>query len=182
MDQFAPLTDLDSVVCILSKISLFGGTTDEQLLSLLPRLKCGRIPRGEVVFQKGDDPFYIYIVKSGKLDLFLTDDDVVIEVHELGVGECFGEASIMSMHKHTATAVAKEDSEILVLSRRALIELRHADIELFALLMMNIARELARRLQLTDTMLLHYLHENRAASTQACMPNKASSLPAAQSA
>jgi CRP-like cAMP-binding protein len=62
----------------------------------------------------------------------------------------------MSMHKHTASAMAKEDSEVLVLSRRALIDLRHADIELFAMLMMNIARELARRLQLTDAMLLHY--------------------------
>lgn len=157
MNQFVPLPEYDSVLSILSKISLFGGATDVQLKSILPRLQYGKVGEGDAVFKKGDDPFYIYIVKSGKLELLLPEDDVVVEVHELGVGECFGEASIMSMHKHTATAVAKEESEVLALSRRALIELRHEDIELFALLMMNIARELARRLQLTDTMLLHYL-------------------------
>jgi len=157
MNQFVPLTDYASVMSIMARISLFGGTTDVQLTNVLRRLQSGKVGAGDYVFKKGEDPFYIYIVKSGKLDLLLTDDDSVIEVHELGVGECFGEASIMSMQKHTATAMAKEESEVLVLSRRALIELRHEDIQLFALLMMNIARELARRLQLIDTMLLHYL-------------------------
>jgi CRP-like cAMP-binding protein len=159
MNQFVPLTDIESVLSILSKISIFGGANDLQLQSILHRLETGRVTQGEYVFKKGDDPFYIYIVKSGKLELLLSDGDLVIEVHELAVGECFGEVSIMSMQKHTATVVAREDSEVMVLSRRALIGLRHEDIELFALLMMNIARELARRLQLTDSMLLHYLHE-----------------------
>ena len=60
----------------------------------------------------------------------------------------------MSMHRHTATAITASDSEIIVLSKTALIELRHEDVELFALLMMNLARELARRLYITDQMLL----------------------------
>jgi hypothetical protein len=32
---------------------------------------------------------------------------------------------------------------------------------LFSLLMMNIARELARRLELTDEILLHYVHKHK---------------------
>ena len=154
------LKDFDAVLSILSKISIFGGTNEVQLKSILRRLQIGKVKAGEYVFKKEDDPLYIYIVKSGKLDLLLTEDGVVLEMHELGVGECFGEASIMCMHKHTASAVAKEDSEVMVLSRRALIELRHEDIELFALMMMNIARELARRLHQIDVMLLHYLRHD----------------------
>ena len=167
MTQFEPLTNYDSVLSILSRISLFGGTSETQIETILKRLQSCTIRQGEYVFRKGEDPFYIYILKSGKLDLQLSEDDVMLEVHELGVGECFGEVSIMSMHKHTATVVAKEQSEIMVLSRRALIELRHEDIDLFALLMMNIARELARRLQSTDAMLLHYLRtQNGGAKTR----------------
>ena len=60
----------------------------------------------------------------------------------------------MSMHQHTTTAIAAVDSEVMVLSRNALIGLEHEDIHLFALLMMNLARELARRLYLTDQMLI----------------------------
>jgi CRP-like cAMP-binding protein len=63
----------------------------------------------------------------------------------------------MAMRKHTSTAIALEDSEIMVLSRQALWELRRDDIELFALLMMNISRELARRLKLTDDILIQYM-------------------------
>ena len=69
----------------------------------------------------------------------------------------------MSMHCHTATAVSAEDTEIIVLSRHALIELQKQDIEMFALLMMNIARELARRLKETDDILLHYCHTHETA-------------------
>ncbi|MEI8342953.1 MAG: hypothetical protein WCH43_15630, partial [Verrucomicrobiota bacterium] len=61
---------------------------------------------------------------------------------------------------HTATAVASEDSEIITLSRHALNLLRHEDPALFSLLLINIARELARRLKTTDDILLHYLHDH----------------------
>jgi len=76
-------------------------------------------------------------------------------------GECFGVASLMAMRRHASTAIALEDSEVMVLSREALWQLRREDIELFALLMMNIARELARRLKLTDDILLQYMHTHK---------------------
>jgi CRP/FNR family transcriptional regulator, cyclic AMP receptor protein len=150
----SPLTDFDAITSIISELRIFGGVTDSQLATILRRLELWNLQAGEVVFNKGDEPMHIYIVKSGKVDLQLADDGVLIHKHELHVGECFGEASLISMHRHTATAVAATDAELIVLTKRALIELRHEDIELFALLMMNLARELARRLYLTDQLLL----------------------------
>ena len=41
-----------------------------------------------------------------------------------------------------------------------LIAIKKKDSNLFSLLMMNIARELARRLELTDEILLHYIHSH----------------------
>jgi len=158
MNSFVPLESPGSVVSILSQISLFGGVTDSQQDTIFQRLECGIFKKGQNVFKKGDEPSHIYIVKSGNVELLIPDDDVVIEKKKLGVGECFGYVALMSMYKHTITAVAIEDSEIIVLSRRALHQLRYQDIELFALLMMNIARELARRLRFTDNMLLDCLH------------------------
>ena len=154
MLRSSPLTDFESVSPIISKLRIFGGATDAQLAAIFRRLELWNLRAGDVVFHKGDEPMHIYIVKSGKIDLQLAEDDVIIHKHELQVGECFGEASLVSMHKHTATAIAAADGEILVLSRNALIELKHEDIALFALLMMNLARELARRLRITDQMLL----------------------------
>jgi CRP/FNR family transcriptional regulator, cyclic AMP receptor protein len=150
----APLTNFDSGSAIMSQLRIFGGVTDAQMAILFRRLELWQMQEGEVVFHKGDEPHHIYIVQSGKIDLQITEDTVLIHKHKLRVGECFGEASLMSMHKHTSTAVAAEASEIIVLSRKALINLKHEDVELFALLMMNLARELARRLYITDQMLL----------------------------
>jgi CRP/FNR family cyclic AMP-dependent transcriptional regulator len=162
----APLTDFEPVRSILSQLRILGGVTDAQLDTILGRLEVWTLPAGSVVFQKGDDPMHIYIVKSGKIDIQLTENEVVIHKHELQVGECMGEASLLSMHKHTATAVAATDSELLVLSKRALIDLRHENLELFALLMMNLARELARRLYITDQLLLAATARNAAAPGQ----------------
>ena len=78
-------------------------------------------------------------------------------VKELDPGECFGEASLMSMQRHSASVIALEDSEVIGISRHSLISLQHEDLALFALLMMNIARELARRLKFTDDVIQHYL-------------------------
>ena len=154
MNRAVPLTDFDPINAIISKLCIFGGMTDSQREMMFRSLELWSLKQGDVVFCKGDEPSCIYIVKSGKIDLQITEDDVLIHKHELKVGECFGEASFMSMHRHTATAIATEESELIVLSRHALIQLKHDDIGLFALLMMNLARELARRLYLTDQMLL----------------------------
>ena len=154
MHRLAPLVDFDSVADIISHLRIFGGVTESQRDTIFQRLKIWNLCAGEVVFQKGDEPRHIYIVKSGEIALHLEENGTLIHKHQLRVGECFGESSLMSMNKHTATAVATVDSELIILSRRALIDLKHDDLALFALLMMNLARELARRLYITDQMLL----------------------------
>ena len=158
MKCFVPLENPEEVVSILSRISIFGGVSDVQQNEIFSRLQAGRFKQGEFIFQKGDEPSHIYIVKSGSVELFLPDADKIIEKKRLGVGECFGQVAVMSINKHTISTVALEDSEIIVFSRRLLHQLRHEDLELFALLMMNIARELARRLQFTDELLLKSFH------------------------
>ena len=157
MKTFVPLVNIETVIPILSKIAIFGGFEDRQLHEIFKYLEEAIFRQGDYVFQKGDDPSHIYIVKNGKIDLLITNQQVVLRKKTLAVGDCFGEASLMAMHKHTATAIAIEDSEVMVLSRRALLQLQREDSKMFSLLMMNIARELARRLELTDEILLHYV-------------------------
>jgi len=154
MTPFVPLENVESVTPIISAISLVGGFSDEQRDALFARLDYAKFQKGECIFRKGEEPTHIYIVKSGKAEIRISDGEAVVDKEELGVGECFGEVSLMSMHKHTATILVTEDCEIVALSRHALIQLKKQDITLFALLMMNIARELARRVILTDNLCL----------------------------
>ncbi|MEI6072103.1 MAG: cyclic nucleotide-binding domain-containing protein [Verrucomicrobiae bacterium] len=162
MNAFAPLADPESLRGILSKISILGGVSDSQRKKIVGRLEIASFSKGAAVFEKGSEPTHIYIVKSGRLELLVTGDDhAVVKRKVLDVGESFGEASLLSMQRHSADVVALERSEVLAFSKHSLIALQHEDIPLFALLMMNIARDLARRLKFTDDVLLHYIHSSR---------------------
>jgi CRP/FNR family cyclic AMP-dependent transcriptional regulator len=157
MKTFVPLANPESVMPILSDIALFGGMSEQQMSAVFRWLEQGQFAREEYIFQRGEDPSHIYIVSRGKIDLLIMDQGVVLQKKTLVAGDCFGEASLMAMQRHAATAVAREDSEVIVLSKHALLRLQKEDSALFSLLMMNIARELARRLRLTDEILLRHM-------------------------
>ena len=71
--SFVPLDNIDSVLSILSKIAIWGGLLDEERSKVFKRLEIGFFKKGEYIFQRGDQPSHIYIVKSGKIDLFISD-------------------------------------------------------------------------------------------------------------
>ena len=158
MNTFVPFENHDSIVSVLSQISMFGGITEAQQNEIISRLAIGTFKRGETIFQAGDDPTHIYIVGSGLVALFISDGELKVEKKRLGKGECFGHVALISVNKHNLSAVAVVDSEIIVFSKELLHRLHYEDSELFSLLVLNIARELARRLQFTDELLLKAMH------------------------
>ncbi len=159
MKEFAPLEDTESVMSILSKISFLGGVSDAERSEVFRRLEMGHFKKGEYICKRGEEPSHIYIINKGKVDLLITDNEVSVKKREFNVGDCFGEAAMLSMINNTACFVAAEDSELIMLSRRALNKLRGEDPKLFTILMINLARELARKLQYSDGILLRHEHE-----------------------
>lgn len=160
MKKYHSLKDIESVNAILSRISVWGGLTADQQEKIYKRLEIGIFKKGEYIFRKGEQPTHVYLVKSGAVEIVTSDREVSIRKERITAGGSFGVAALMAMQTSTVTAIAVEDCEIIVLSRKALLELRHEDTELFALLMMNVARELARKLLMTDDMLLQHVHEH----------------------
>lgn len=160
MKDFTPLTDVDAVMSILSRISFLGGVSDVQREEIFRLLEVGTFKKGEYISRRGEQPSHIYIIKKGRIALMITDNDVAIEKREFNVGDCFGEAALLSMNNNTASFVAAEDCDLIVLSRRSLNQLRHEDLNLFCVLIMNIARELARKLQFTDEIMLRHEHHD----------------------
>jgi CRP/FNR family transcriptional regulator, cyclic AMP receptor protein len=159
MNEYHPIDDIASVLSILSEISVWGGLTDGQQGEIFQRLEAGTFRRGEYIFHEGDQPSHIYILKKGKIEIVTSDGEVSVCKESVQVGGCFGIVALLAVQTYTASALATEDSEVMVLSREALLSLYKEDTPLFALLMMNIAREIARKLTTTDEVLLHYVHE-----------------------
>jgi len=89
--------------------------------------------------------------------LVINEKSNPLELIVVGQGQCFGETSVIGIQPHAATAISIKDTELIVLSRNALLSLLKTDLDLFSILILNIAREACRRLHKTDEILLHYV-------------------------
>lgn len=155
---YYPLFDIENVLPILSKIAIFGGLSDKQLYTIFRLLQKVSYKAGEFIFKQGDSPNHIYIIRSGEVKIVADAEEAPLEIITFGVGDCFGETAVIGIQKHSAGALAVEDTELIILSRPALLSIFDSDKELFGLLILNIAREACRRLHKTDEILLHYVH------------------------
>jgi CRP-like cAMP-binding protein len=155
--QLFPLLNIEDVLPIMGEIAIFAGLSDKQLYALFRLLKKAHYRAGEKVFEEGHEPSHIYIVQSGRVKLVVSAEKTPLELIVFGEGRCFGETSVIGIQPHAATAVCIDDTELIVLSRDALLSLYKSDVPLFSTLIFNIAREACRRLHKTDEILLHYV-------------------------
>ncbi len=160
-----PLTDIDRVLPILDQIRLFGGFSEGQLYSIFKLLKKVTYAKGDIVFQQGDLPSYIYIVLKGSIRLVFDLKIIPLSAAQLGPGACFGETALIGIQPHSATSLAEEETELLVLAKEDLMWLSEHEMELFGLLILNIAREACRRLHQTESHIQHYLQLQEGAKT-----------------
>lgn len=154
MRSFPPLEDSAPVQSILERISFLGGLTGEQLEALFALLECATFKEGEMIARRGEEPTHIFIIASGKVNLIIEDGDHTVTKRSFETGDCFGEAAVLSLINNTASFVAAEDSSLIAFSRKSLNRLHRDDPDLFCRLILNLARDLARKLQFTDEILL----------------------------
>ncbi len=157
---YEPLLDIENVLPILNRITIFAGLSEPQLYKLFRLLSRVSYKANETVFEQGDEPGHIYIVKKGKVKLAVWEEQTPLELIVFEEGHCFGEASVVGIQRHQGTVIAVTDTELIVLSREALMSIYDSDKELFSILILNIAREVCRRLYASDDILLHYLLKN----------------------
>ena len=150
------------IVSLLNNITIFAGFTKEQYSTIGCLLEKIVYQDGDVIFEQGSEPSHIYIIEKGKVKLFLGDNKTPLELIEFAQGACFGETAVIGIQPHAAMAVAEGHTELIVLSRKALLSLYKTDLELFSILILNIAREACRRLYQTDQVLLHYVLDTSA--------------------
>ncbi len=148
--------DKKKVWPILKSVTIFSGIDDENLEKIYSQCEIVTKKAGEIIIEEGTDATQIFILLSGLVKIVLNYNDQPLEIVKLGAGHCVGEASIIGIQKHCASAILAEDSDVLVFPRHILKDIYERDKELFSMLILNIARELARRLYNTDQALLKY--------------------------
>ncbi len=101
----------------LKRVSIFSGMTLEQIRVLTSHLDEQHFLPGEVILLEGDFSQELYILVSGQVRI-VKDCGKAQErtLAVLGPGDFFGEMAIFESAPRSATAVAEEEAELLVLS------------------------------------------------------------------
>ncbi|GLI57954.1 hypothetical protein PM10SUCC1_34680 [Propionigenium maris DSM 9537] len=159
MKDLIPFFEFEEIIPLLTKISIFGGLNPTQLYKIFKILNKGDYKDGEYIFKQGSKPTHIYIILKGKVKMVEEINSNFYQLFEFEEGKCIGEDSIIGIYPHTLSALAVGEVELIVIPRKALLNFYETDKDLFSLLVLNIAREISRRLKMTDNLLLHYIDD-----------------------
>ncbi len=157
--ELCNLEDYSEVLCILDKISIFGGLTRPQLSVIFKELKKTSIKKGEVIFEQGKSPDNIYIIQSGCVKIVEKLSSDSLELITFDTGDCFGETELIGIFPYIASAVATTDTELIVFPRKALRVLYKKHLPIFSVIILNIARESCRRLAQADKRMFDMLEK-----------------------
>ena len=139
---------------MLREIGLFGGLDEETLVLLARELPTQHADAGAVVVREGDQAREMYVVVAGELEVVKHGRGGDVWVALLGSGDWFGEMAILDVQPRSATVRAVAPTMLVRMSAEHVDQLLYRrDVKAHALLVMNIARELSRRLRVADGIL-----------------------------
>jgi CRP/FNR family cyclic AMP-dependent transcriptional regulator len=151
---------MDEAVTRLEKVTIFGALKPATLRFLFERATPLNARAGEILVREKEEGGDLYVIESGQAEVFKerqSPNPVRVHIANLGPGDCFGETSMLACMPRSASVVAVTDCAGLRLRGTDLLDLYHHDVDQFALLMLNLGRETARRLWLSNELLLQQL-------------------------
>lgn len=105
-------------VDFLATVPLFNGLDRSELEKFAEVTREKSYPKGSVILFEDDPGDSLFVVREGRVKVVLIGEDgreVILGV--LGVGEYFGELSLIDDRPRSAHVIAMEDSNLLVLRR-----------------------------------------------------------------
>ncbi len=143
----------------LESHAIFQGVPPTDLAIIFPFLDYRTFEAGEAIIEESTVGHALYIVTDGAVEVtkekLMSEGDAPRRV-VLGVlrkGETFGEMEILDTFERSASVVAKEKTGTLVLAESSFHNIYECRPDAFKTIMLNIARDLSRRLRIANARL-----------------------------
>jgi CRP-like cAMP-binding protein len=134
----------------LQRYSFFGGLLEEQIEKILPLMEVESYGPDVDIIVEGTPNDKIRFITEGRVAIWKGSTFI----QEMPEGNTFGEMEVLDVMPSAATARSVTSVKALSLSNRSLRQIYHSDVKTFSLLLMNLARDLSRRLRHLDDMLV----------------------------
>jgi len=112
----------DELTRFLRSMLLFTDLNDKAVAELSRACHRKKYPKGNCLFMQGDPAEAAYIVRSGSIAIVLiSPDGRELLINEMRSGDCFGEVGVLTGLPRSTGAVARLNSEVLVIPGAAFI-------------------------------------------------------------
>jgi CRP-like cAMP-binding protein len=139
----------------LAQIPIFGGLPERVLARIIDvsRLVC--VSAGTELFREGEPARSMFVVSEGELEICKRGrNGAEFCLAVLRRGDCVGEMSLIDIQPRSATVRAVGAAALCVVDQAEIAKLFRTDLEVYTLLVLNIAREISRRLRSADQVLV----------------------------
>ena len=148
---------MSTTVTMIGEVPIFGLLDDEEREALAQMMDCREFKAGETVFHYGDAGGEIFILRSGRVELFVESiEGQKLILSENESGDVIGELSFLDGGSRTATALAREDTQLLTMHRERLLNF----IDKHPHAAMDLLTVVGRRLRATDELLRTQVSRN----------------------
>jgi len=130
----------------LQKYSLFGGLLEEQIQTIIPLMQVEKYSPGELIITEGNTNDKIFFILEGQVEVSRGN----VTLSNFGEGEAFGEMEMLDVMPAVASIKAISQVTVMSITHKALHEIYKLDVKIFSLIIMNLARDLCRRLRKSD--------------------------------
>jgi len=130
----------------LQRYSLFGGLLPDQIKGILPHMVDESYNAGDIIIVENTPNDSIRFIVEGRVAV-IKNNKTICEVDE---GNTFGEMEVLDVMPSVATIRAIVPTRTISISNRELREIYKSDLPSFSLIVMNLARDLSRRLRYMD--------------------------------
>jgi CRP/FNR family transcriptional regulator, dissimilatory nitrate respiration regulator len=113
--------DTEALLC---RMPLFQDLPGERILELAEHSRAKRLPKGEMLFQKGDPAHGFFVVVYGQVKLAFPSsngNEKVVDI--IGAQQSFGEAVMLAQYPYPVFAQALADSLLVFIAREAVFNL-----------------------------------------------------------
>lgn len=132
---------------LLQQMPIFGGIRTEIIQFLLTLCPIVPVAANDFFFNEHDQGDAMFVLEKGKVAVLKSwrGQDYLLQI--LGQGDCFGEMAVMDHCARSASVRAVEDCVAIRISAAHLYQVYAKDLKQFALIQMNMGREVSRRLR-----------------------------------
>jgi len=142
---------------LLQHMPVFGGIRADVLQTLLDLCLVVSIPKNEYFFREHDQADSMFVIESGKVAVLKNRRGQEHLLKVLKEGDCFGEMAVTDLSPRSASVQAVEACTAIRISAANLYKLYEQDAKQFALIQMNMGREVSRRLREADDRLFEWM-------------------------